>query len=82
MPLVLHFLKARSFLCRSDSQGRVPLIPTYTTTTKTRLMDETPRPPPIAKKPWMPPKIMLLPLSHISNNSMGGGDGDAALAHS
>ncbi len=39
-------------------------------------------PMPFSKKTWMPPQLLLLSEFSISNNQSGGGDGDAALAHS
>lgn len=38
--------------------------------------------PGISKKLYIPPKLILLREFTILNNASGGGDGDAALAHS
>ena len=33
-----------------------------------------------SRKPWIPPKLLLIPIMKIANNASGGGDNDAALA--
>lgn len=45
-------------------------------------IDEQSIPVSITKKPWMAPKLILIPEVSILNNVGGGGDGDAATAHS
>lgn len=46
------------------------------------LLVEQSIPPEPLKKPYIPPKMELLLELNISNNTSGGGDGDAAFAHS
>lgn len=47
-----------------------------------QLLSEQSIPPWLSKKLYIPPKLVPLLELNISNNASGGGDGDAALAHS